>query len=83
MSAKKRNASGSWTLSYKKPKQHDQPNAAGSTGMLLLLLGLLLATLAAYYPAWHGGMLWDDDSHITREELRSPDGLRRIWFELG
>ena len=83
MSAKKRNASGSRTLSYKKPKQQDQPDAAGSTGMWWLLLGLLLATLAAYYPAWHGGMLWDDDSHITREELRSPDGLRRIWFELG
>jgi tetratricopeptide (TPR) repeat protein len=83
MSAKKRNASASRTLSHKKPKQQDQPDAAGSTGMWWLLLGLLLATLAAYYPAWHGGMLWDDDSHITREELRSPEGLRRIWFELG
>ncbi len=28
-------------------------------------------------------MLWDDDGHITRPELRSWHGLWRIWFELG
>ncbi len=44
---------------------------------------LLLATLAVYHPAWHGGALWDDDSHITRAELRSLHGLWRIWFEPG
>lgn len=49
----------------------------------LLLPALLLATLAAYYPAWHGGVLWDDDAHITRRDLRSVEGLRRIWFDLG
>jgi len=49
----------------------------------LLPVLLLLATLAAYYPAWHGGMLWDDDRHITRPDLRSPAGLRRIWFDVG
>jgi tetratricopeptide (TPR) repeat protein len=48
-----------------------------------LLPALLLATLAAYYPAWHGGMLWDDDRHITRSDLRSAEGLSRIWFDLG
>jgi protein O-mannosyl-transferase len=49
----------------------------------LLFLALLMATLLAYYPAWHGGMLWDDDRHITRSDLRSAEGLRRIWFDLG
>ncbi len=49
----------------------------------LLLAVLLLATLAAYYPAWHGGMLWDDDGHLTRTGLRSASGLWRIWFEVG
>jgi hypothetical protein len=29
------------------------------------------------------GLVWDDDAHVTRPELRSLDGLRRIWFELG
>ncbi len=28
-------------------------------------------------------MLWDDNAHITGPELRSGDGLRRIWMELG
>ncbi|HEX5213929.1 MAG TPA: tetratricopeptide repeat protein [Vicinamibacterales bacterium] len=48
-------------------------------------LGLLicLAVLIAYYPAWHGGILWDDDAHLTAPALQSLDGLRRIWFDLG
>jgi Tfp pilus assembly protein PilF len=45
-----------------------------------LLVGLVLL---AYIPALSGGMVWDDDAHITRPELRSLDGLRRIWFQLG
>lgn len=51
----------------------------------LIVVGaaLLVATLAAYYPAWHGGILWDDDHHVTSVELRPLDGLRRIWFEFG
>src|SRR5437870_5100597 len=44
---------------------------------------LIAATLIAYRPAWHGGFVWDDDAHITRVELRSAEGLRRIWFEVG
>ncbi|MCX6546175.1 MAG: hypothetical protein NTV05_17415 [Acidobacteria bacterium] len=41
----------------------------------LLLAVLLIATLAAYQPAWRGGALWDDDAHITRSELRSVEPL--------
>src|ERR1700722_10519709 len=37
----------------------------------------------AYQPAWNGGKIWDDDAHITRPELRSWNGLWRVWFELG
>jgi len=44
---------------------------------------LLVATLLAYQPAWHGGRLWDDDGHLTKVELQSADGLRRIWFDVG
>ncbi len=40
-------------------------------------------TLLAYIPAIHGGFIWDDDGHITRPDLRSLHGLKRIWFELG
>ncbi|MCE9557017.1 MAG: tetratricopeptide repeat protein [Planctomycetes bacterium] len=44
---------------------------------------LLATTLLAYQPAWHGGILWDDEAHITKPELRSASGLWRIWFEPG
>jgi tetratricopeptide (TPR) repeat protein len=47
------------------------------------LYGLLLvvATLAAYVPAWNGKPIWDDDRHLTRPELRSAEGLSRIWTQ--
>jgi len=44
---------------------------------------LLLVVLTAYRPVWHGDLLWDDDRHVTSPELRSADGLVRIWTELG
>ena len=49
----------------------------------LLLLGLLAVTLLVYQPAWHGGILWDDDAHITKPALQSLGGLWRIWFDPG
>ena len=47
--------------------------------------GLLLVviTLLAYQPAWNGKPIWDDDGHITKPELRSLDGLGRIWTNPG
>ena len=39
-----------------------------------------VVTVLAYQPAWHGGVLWDDEPHIGGPELRTLDGLRRIWF---
>jgi protein O-mannosyl-transferase len=38
-------------------------------------------TLACYWPALHGGLLWDDAAHVTRPELRSLAGLGRIWSD--
>lgn len=49
----------------------------------LAAAALLLALLAAYYPAWRGGMVWDDDRHVTSVGLQSVEGLGRIWFDLG
>jgi tetratricopeptide (TPR) repeat protein len=48
----------------------------------LFALALWLVTLLAYQPVWRGGVLWDDDVHLTRAELQSADGLRRIWTDL-
>lgn len=50
---------------------------------ITVFLTLLLATALAYYPAWHGGVLWDDNAHLTRPDLRSDAGLWRIWFDVG
>ena len=49
----------------------------------LFAAALLIAVLLAYQPAWHGGIVWDDEAHVTRPELRSWHGLYRIWFDLG
>jgi protein O-mannosyl-transferase len=50
------------------------------------LLGTLLAAacLVAYVPAIRGEFIWDDNLHITNNQvLRAADGLWRIWFERG
>jgi tetratricopeptide (TPR) repeat protein len=46
-------------------------------------LALLVAVVAAYQPALHGGLLWDDDKHVTAPALQPVHGLTRIWFDLG
>ena len=49
----------------------------------LAWVGIVLATLAAYWPVVHGGFVWDDDGHVTKPQLRSLHGLWRIWTEVG
>ena len=48
------------------------------------LFGLLLVivTVFIYLPAWNGTPIWDDDAHLTKPELRSLEGLGRIWTNL-
>lgn len=53
---------------------------AAAIGSWTLLFG---ATLIAYLPALRGGLLWDDDHHVTSPELQSLHGLWRIWFDVG
>ena len=69
----------------REPNAIPRPQAAGRlpVGDLASGLALLLTMLLAYWPALHGGLIWDDTAHLTRAGLRSMDGLRRIWFELG
>jgi Tfp pilus assembly protein PilF len=67
-------------------RRHEPPPPATGPARPRLLLPLALvaaATFAAYAPAWHGEPVWDDDAHLTSPELRSVDGLRRIWLEPG
>src|SRR5271157_4449386 len=49
----------------------------------LLALLLVIVTMMAYTPAWSGTPIWDDNAHLTKPELRSLDGLARIWTQPG
>src|SRR5256885_7104002 len=50
---------------------------------LIFAVVLAAVTTFAYRPAWHGGLLWDDDDYIIKNELvTAPDGWQRIWFSL-
>jgi len=51
-----------------------------TVALAALLLG---AALLAYGPALRGGLLWDDEGHVTKPELQSLAGLGRIWTQLG
>lgn len=47
----------------------------------LIPVGLLLATLAAYWPALRGDFIWDDDYYVVNNAaLRSFDGIQDIWL---
>src|SRR5689334_13957082 len=49
----------------------------------LVVLGsvfIVAATVAAYFPAFGAGFIWDDDFHLTRNPfVNSEEGLRSIW----
>ncbi|HXV84766.1 MAG TPA: hypothetical protein VEG60_33380, partial [Candidatus Binatia bacterium] len=46
--------------------------------------GLVALTLLVYIPAMHAGFIWDDDAYVLNNQtLRSFDGLRQIWFQVG
>jgi tetratricopeptide (TPR) repeat protein len=50
----------------------------------LLCVLIVFATLIAYFPALSADFIWDDKpGHVTKPELQSLDGLKRIWTELG
>src|SRR5580700_7608368 len=44
---------------------------------------LFCAALLVYWPALQGGLVWDDNAHVTKPELQSLQGLWHIWFDLG
>jgi len=48
-------------------------------------LGALVigATALAYLPALKAEFIWNDSDYVTAPQLRSFEGLARIWFELG
>lgn len=58
-----------------------QPGICGGERNWIFALLVVVGVIVAYYPAWHGGFIWDDDDYVTANKLLwSPDGLKRIWF---
>ena len=42
---------------------------------------IIAGTLAAYWPVFSAGFIWDDDAYVTENPLlTAPDGWWRIWF---
>ena len=50
----------------------------------LFAIFLVAATFIAYYPAWHGGFLWDDDNFVphgfSQSRYCTVSGLEDIWL---
>src|SRR6516225_11955669 len=65
----------------KSPSRRSPTTAGQSRSDWFFCLILAVITMMAYQPAWHGQLLWDDDNCTTPSELRSFDGLTRIWFQ--
>jgi protein O-mannosyl-transferase len=49
----------------------------------LFAAALVAAIFLAYQPAWHGGLVWDDATHVPWPKLRTLEGLKNIWFKIG
>ena len=48
----------------------------------IFAIALVLTTLLAYRPVWHGTALMDDQTYlITKPELRSGSGLLSLWMQ--
>jgi len=61
------------------------PDAAANPRDFSLWAGVLfLLALTIYSPALRGEFLWDDDRHVSQNaNLRTTEGLARIWTRLG
>jgi protein O-mannosyl-transferase len=59
----------------------DSNESTASRRDWLFALGLAGVILITYLPAWNGAPIWDDNAHITSPELRSLEGLSKIWTQ--
>lgn len=57
------------------------PGQSGRLNPWVMALVVFGVTLACYWPALTGTILWDDPAHVTKPELRSWSGLARIWTD--
>ena len=45
----------------------------------LFAAALVVAVFLAYQPAWQGGFVWDDDTHLLNNPVLKPGGVFRTW----
>lgn len=58
--------------------------SAAHAGFAASALTLALLATIPFLPALRAGFIWDDDEYVVNNvALRSVDGLRRIWAEMG
>ena len=57
--------------------------AFGSLTAFSALLLLLGATVAAYWPAFFAGFIWDDNIFYESSQVREWGGIVDLWFNLG
>jgi protein O-mannosyl-transferase len=73
-----------------KPTSATAPQFAGFSGLssamrsdrvknCLFAATLVAAVFLVYQPAWNGGFLWDDDTHLLNNPVLRPGGLLRTW----
>lgn len=67
----------------KNPVAPGTPAGWNKIQLWLFRFTLLAVTALAYLPAWNGKLIWDDDAHLTRPQLRSWHGLSEIWTRPG
>ncbi len=85
MAARRRKKAGQHR---QKERIEDSPIASTKkSSSTLVTLGkcvlILALTLAVYWPALHGGFIWDDDAYVENNQtLHTTAGLTQIWFQL-
>lgn len=81
--SRKRTFEGKPGLNPDRTRVISQPASASALRQNLATAAAIFSSvLLAYWPALTGGMIWDDDRHLTRPALQSFHGLWRIWFDL-
>jgi protein O-mannosyl-transferase len=56
----------------------DVPHVSGSFSILWAAV-LVAAVFLVYRPAWNGGFVWDDDTHLVNNPVLNPGGLVQTW----
>jgi tetratricopeptide (TPR) repeat protein len=69
----------------RRPPVDPAPVAAFEPSLTVVFVAFAALTLLVYLPLITGptSQVWDDSGHITKQSLRSLEGLWKIWFEVG